>query len=147
MVVPAKACDALGRTRILALRHGGQVERRGPAFGPRNQCLHGLHLEVEPGETKQVRRFGRGHRQIFHPDLDDGTVSLQPPDRQVRLNPTRQSQDRLRGQVAHHRIDEVSQEMWRDEMRVIENDDPAAGGLVARPDPIPQRSHIVVRAL
>ena len=65
----------------LAHRHGGQIERGGPPFGPPHERLDLFEVEFEPDAPKHARGLGRRHRQVMRAHLDQLAVGPQSSQR------------------------------------------------------------------
>ena len=79
-IVPAEPRDRGGGVRLIAQRHGGEIEPGRPAFGAAYERVDVRSGQIGPGELEQRGRLAPGHDEVARRQLEHLAMRSQAPE-------------------------------------------------------------------
>ena len=102
-IVPAEPRDRGGGVRLIAQRHGGEIEPGRPPLGAAHERVDVRSGQLGPGELEQRGRLAPGHDEVARRQLEHLAMRSQAPEGQRRLASRGQHELRARGRILDER--------------------------------------------
>ena len=125
-IVPAEPRDRGGGVRLIAQRHGGEIEPGRPPLRAAHERVDVRSGQIGPGELEQRGRLAPGHDEVARRQLEHLAMRSQAPEGQRRLAPRGQHELRARRRILDERREDVDRPAGAQDLDVVEDEDELA---------------------
>ena len=125
-IVPAEPRDRGGGVRLIAQRHGGEIEPGRPALGAAYERVDVRSGQLRPGGLEQRGRLAPGHDEVARRQLEHLAMRSQAPEGQRRLTSRGKHELRARRRILHQRREDVDRPSGPQNLDVVEDEDELA---------------------
>ena len=125
-IVAAEPRDRGGGVRLIAQRHGGEIEPGRPTLRAAHERVDVRSGQVGPGEPEQRGRLAPGHDEVARRQLEHLAMRPQAPEGQRRLASRGQHELRARRRILDERRKDVDRPARAQDLDVVQDEDEIA---------------------